>query len=156
MKAQTILVFTFIASSILIFATSCKKNSESCSESNISKAGGDDSHNMGMNCMQCHTSGGEGEGCFIAAGTVYNQAQSSTISSGTVKFYTGPNGSGTMVKSIAIDSKGNFHTTESVDVTNLYPAITGPNGTTQYMSTKAATGACNSCHGVSTDKLWAD
>ncbi len=156
MKINSVLFVLFFISIGTLFTMSCEKKNESCSESNISKAGGDDSHNMGMNCMQCHTSGGEGEGCFNVAGTVYNQAQTATVSSGTVKFYTGPNGTGSLVKSIAIDSKGNFHTTEAVDVSNLYPAITGPSGTTQYMSTKPPTGACNSCHGVSTDKLWSN
>lgn len=153
-KINSILLLFFTVSTLVLVNSSCEKNKSTCSESNISKAGGDDSHNMGMNCMQCHTSGGEGEGCFIAAGTVYNQSFNATLSSGNVKFYTGPNGSGNLVKTIAIDSKGNFHTTEAVDVSNLYPAITGPNGTTQYMSSKPGTGSCNSCHGASTDKLW--
>ena len=57
---------------------------------------------------------------------------------------------------LKIDSKGNFHTTESNDYTGLFPAITGPNGTTNYMSTVVPAGACNSCHGVSTAKLYAN
>lgn len=154
MKIYTVLFMFFFLSVGTVLTMSCEKNNESCTESNISESGSDDSHNMGLNCMQCHTSGGGGKGCFNVAGTVYNQAQTATVSSGTVKFFTGPNGTGNVVKSIAIDSKGNFHTTEAVDVSNLYPAITGPSGTTQYMSTKPPTGACNSCHGVSTDKLW--
>jgi cytochrome c553 len=156
MKIKSVLFVLFFLSTGAVVLLSCEKKNESCTESNISKSGGDDSHNMGLNCMQCHKSGGEGEGCFNAAGTVYNQALTATVSSGTVKFFTGPNGTGNLVKSIAIDSKGNFHTTEAVDVSNLYPAITGPSGTTQYMTTKPPTGACNSCHGVSTDKLWSN
>ena len=156
MKVNSLLIAVFAClTGVVLLMPSCEKH-ESCGESNISSAGSNESHNMGKNCMECHTSGGEGEGCFNVAGTAYNAALTSTLGSGTIKFYSGPNGTGTLVKTVAIDSKGNFHTTESVNVTNLYPAITGPGGTTQYMSSKPATGACNSCHGSSTDRLWAN
>jgi hypothetical protein len=155
MKITSILTVLFFVVGISVSLPSCKKDGD-CSVSNISSNGSDDSHNFGQNCLTCHKSGGEGKGCFNAAGSVYNTALSAHLSSGTVKFYTQPNGGGTLKYTVAIDSKGNFYTTESNTYTGLYPAITGPNGTTNYMSTTIGSGACNSCHGSSTSALFAN
>lgn len=155
MKVNTLLFSAFVLMTIVMATPSCKKNGK-CDEDNISEAGGDDSHNFGNNCMQCHTSGGEGEGCFSVAGSVSNSNLTAPLTAGTVKLYTGPNGTGTLKHSIQIDSKGNFHTTEAIDYTGLYAAITGPNGTTNYMGSSLSNGACNSCHGSATAKLYAN
>jgi cytochrome c553 len=155
MKTNSILSALFILVCSAFLLPSCDKEGD-CSVSNISAAGKNESHNFGQNCMTCHKSGGEGKGCFNAAGSVYNSALSAHLSSGTVKFYTQPNGGGTLKYTVAIDSKGNFYTTESNTYTGLYPAITGPNGTTNYMSTTIGSGACNSCHGASTSALFAN
>lgn len=120
----------------------------------VSKNFESESHNMGQNCMNCHKSGGEGEGWFNVAGTVYDSTKTNTYPNGTVKLYTGPNGTGNLVATIAVDNLGNFYTTESVSFgSGLYPAVQGKN-TVQYMGSATSTGQCNSCHGVSTDKLW--
>ena len=112
------------------------------------------SHNMGQNCMDCHKQGGPGEGWFEVAGTVYTENQSSLYPNATVKLYTGANGTGDAKYVIEVDGKGNFYTTANIDLSsNLYPAVEGTNGT-QYMSTPIASGQCNSCHGVSTSKIW--
>lgn len=153
MKINSILFILFIGITILGSTLSCKKEGN-CDEKNISEAGNDESHNFGMNCMQCHKSDGEGEGCFSVAGSVSNTSLAAPLTSGTVKLYTAANGGGTLKHTIQIDSKGNFHTTESIDYTGLYAAITGPGGTTNYMSSSLTNGACNTCHGVSTSKLW--
>jgi hypothetical protein len=134
------------------FLGSCKKSS-ACQEENISSAGSNRSHNKGMNCMQCHTSGGEGEGCFNVAGTVYQADLQNTVSSGKVELFTGPNGTGTLKYTIDIDNKGNFFTTASADYNGLYPKVTGPSGTSISMSSPLSTGACNSCHGASIAKI---
>lgn len=103
--------------------------------------------------MQCHTSGGEGESCFKVAGSVYDQALSSPMTNAVIRLYTQPNGQGTLKYTIYGDAKGNFHSTEDIDPTGLYPAVSGPTGT-QYMGSSLSTGACNSCHNNSTDKIW--
>ncbi|HNB81752.1 MAG TPA: hypothetical protein PLP34_06265 [Chitinophagaceae bacterium] len=122
---------------------------------NISAYNKTESHNMGRNCMDCHKSGGEGEGWFQVAGTVYTSSFSTTYPNSTVYLYTGPNGTGTLKYTVQVDGKGNFYTTESIDFgSGLYPAIKG-NTTTHYMSTVTSTGQCNSCHGVSNDKMFA-
>lgn len=115
------------------------------------------SHNPGKNCLGCHYSGGEGDGCFTLGGTVYDSTQSFTITSGTMKLYTGPNGTGDMVLSLGVDGRGNFYTGKNINfIGGLYPAITSNNGYTKYMSTPIKIGACNACHGVTTGKVWSN
>ena len=136
----------------MVATQGCEKEGN---ETNISATNGNKSHNMGQNCMNCHKSGGEGEGWFNAAGTVYNAAFTATKPNGTIKLYTGPDGTGTLKYTIQVDAKGNFYTTESISFgSGLYPSVTGTTGDVQYMSTAITTGACNSCHNVSTDKIW--
>jgi hypothetical protein len=149
-----IFVYLFISISFILSLQSCEKENEGCDEENISMAGEDDSHNKGQNCMQCHVEGGEGDGCFVVAGTVYDSLQLNTVSSGKMEFYTEPNGQGQKIETVQIDSKGNFFTTDLFNFQGLYPAVTGPNGITNYMGSPLSSGQCNSCHGVSTSRIW--
>lgn len=129
----------------------CEKENETL----ISKNNADESHNMGQDCLICHVQGGDGEGWFRVAGTLYNNSQTSTYPNGNVKLTTEPNGSGALVKTIEIDSKGNFYTTETVDFgTGLYVGVFGTSGEQKFMTSKISTGACNSCHGTTTEKIW--
>ena len=127
-----------------------------CHEDNISAAGSNKSHNKGQNCMVCHRSSGEGQGCFIAAGTVCDANMMNTVSSGKVDFYTGPSETGTLKQTVFIDGKGNFYTTAKFSPEGLYPVVTGPTGNKKMMGSALSSGECNSCHGSSTDKLWVD
>lgn len=144
-KINSILFSFFIVSSSLLFFYSCEKE-EACDEDNISKMGDDDSHNMGQNCMQCHMLGGEGEGCFVVAGTVYDTLSINTLNSGKIELFTGPDGTGNLVHTIQVDSKGNFYTTENFDIVGLYPVLSGPTGNKFYMGSSLTSGQCNSCH----------
>jgi hypothetical protein len=152
MKVFWLIVFVSAA----IFIGACEdKNEGSCDEVNISFHGGTESHNMGNSCMNCHSNGGPGEGCFNVAGTVYDSLQTNTLSNATVRLYTEANGGGILKHTIQVDAKGNFYTTENISASGLYAAIVGPT-TTQYMSSPLSTGNCNSCHGNSTDRIWGD
>ena len=155
MKTQKLIVISFMLSVLSISFFSCEKEG-GCGDTNISASGGNDSHNSGQNCMQCHTNGGKGEGCFSAAGSVYNSALISPISSGKVEFFTQANGAGQLMYTIQIDSYGNFYTTADMNVAGLFPRVTGPTGTQQSMSSSLSSGKCNTCHNVSTSKIWAD
>lgn len=122
---------------------------------NISAKNADKSHNMGKNCMQCHVNGGEGKGWFQAAGTVYKGDFSAVEPNGVVKLYTGPDGTGELRATIEVDAKGNFFTTNSIDFTGgLYPKITGTSGNSMAMGSPITNGQCNSCHGVTTNKIF--
>jgi len=150
MKKSIIAIFFIIG---LIAMNACKKENER-NDTKISSNGKSESHNMGQNCMNCHKSGGSGDGWFNIAGTVYDSLKVSTLVNSSVKLYTEPNGAGTLKYTIQVDAKGNFYTTENIDFgTGLYPSASGSN-TTKYMGSSITMGQCNSCHGVSTDKIW--
>jgi hypothetical protein len=142
----------FILLGFLFFLlTSCNSDGN---EKNISKYLSVRSHNMGMNCMQCHKEGGGGVGWFVAAGTVYDSLLVNTYPGATVKLYSGPNGTGTLIHTIEVDTKGNFHTTEAIDYgAGLYPVVVG-NLETKKMGNSISMGQCNSCHGVTTNRIW--
>lgn len=147
----------YLVSSILCIGFGAMTMMQACkktSETNISSHNANKSHNMGQNCMNCHKKGGEGEGWFYVAGTVYDSTKTRTYSNTTVKLYTGANGTGTLKYTIDGDQLGNFFTTNAIDFgTGLYPAVQGAN-VIIYMPTATTNGQCNSCHGVTTDKLW--
>lgn len=148
-------VFTIMLAAILgmIAVQSCEKEGKS-NVTNISSAGETESHNMGQNCMNCHKSGGEGKGWFNAAGTLYNEAGTETLKNGTVQLRTATKGGGDLRGTVIVDGKGNFYTTENIDFSGgVFPSVQGSTST-QHMSTTISNGQCNSCHGVSTAKLW--
>ncbi len=141
-------IIAFIFLGVTFF--SCNKNDET----NISSYNGNESHNMGKNCMECHKKGGKGEGRFNAAGTAYDSLGVNTYPNTTVKLYTEPNGGGILKHTIQVDALGNFYTTETIEFgSGLYPSITSKNSV-KYMSSKITNGQCNSCHGVSTSRIW--
>jgi len=81
---------TVISLMITFVILSCEDENENATK--ISTYNDDESHKAGHNCMSCHTPGGEGEGWFEVAGTVYDSTLIDTYPNATVKFYSGPNG----------------------------------------------------------------
>ncbi len=164
MKLLTALLAIFTL--VIISLQSCTKQS-AASESNSvggseigeNESGGGSSgngisHNMGLNCMNCHYSGGPGEGVFTVAGTVYDTSKAVTFPGATINLYTGPGGTGTLKYTLKADGSGNFHTTQSIDFTTaLYPAVQGKTST-HYMSTSISMGQCNGCHGITTNRIF--
>ena len=140
---------------LFIMALSSCESEGGCGESMQSSAGESESHNVGKNCVSCHSSGGSGEGCFSAAGTVYDSTLINTNNNATIKLYSQPNAGGTVVATLTADQLGNFYDTQNYDFSKgVYPSVTGAKGT-KHMGTMITTASCNSCHGVSTSKLWA-
>lgn len=154
MKFHTLLLVSYMLLVGTMSFYSCKKGKQ-CGETNISASGGHESHNFGMDCMNCHKSGGEGEGCFSVAGSVNKMNTTLPVSSGFVKLFTQPNGGGSLKYTIPIDSKGNFYSTDNIEYTGLYPVIVGSSGSQFSMSSSISTGACNTCH-TGSDKLIAN
>ncbi len=105
-----------------------------------------ESHNLGQNCMNCHTIGGIGEGIFTIAGSVYQSDLITSYPNLTINLYTEINGGGELIKKINGDGLGNFYSTDSTEFgSGVYPAIT--NGSSiKYMPQLTTTGSCNSCH----------
>ena len=151
MKLKLTTLFIALASLGLTFQ-SCEKDEN---ETKVSYYSASESHNEGQNCMSCHVSGGDGEGWFTVAGTVYETNKTTTNPKSTVRFYTGAGGTGTLKATVEVDARGNFYTTESVDFGNgLYTMVESSTGNKEYMAGKVTSGACSSCHGSSTDRVW--
>ena len=105
--------------------------------------------------MNCHHAEGDGEGIFRAAGSVYDTTQITPFPNANIILYTGPNGSGSVVKNIEVDEKGNFYTTESISFeSEIYVSVLNPNGTETFMNTALNNGECNSCHGSSSVRIF--
>lgn len=132
----------------ILFACEEKEGSEGEEVGGQSTASGT-SHNTGKNCMNCHQ--------FTAAGSVYNKALSSGFQGAVVKLTTQANGAGTVLGTFTVNKSGSFYTSSAINFgTGVYPSVIGSSGNTKYMSSAITTGACNSCHGVSTSKIWAE
>jgi len=107
------------------------------------------SHNTGRDCLSCHR--------FTAAGSVYNKALSAGFSGAVVKLTTAANGAGTVLGTFTVNKSGSFYTSSSINFgTGVYVNVTGSSGNTKYMSSAITLGACNSCHGSSTSKIWVE
>jgi len=152
MKMNVINSIAIAAMIIGLFACGEDDNDEQL----VSGNGSTESHKAGENCMNCHKSGGSGEGIFVVAGTVYNSNKTAVYPDATIRLYDGPNATGSLKGMIEVDAKGNFYTTESIDFgTGLYVAVEG-NTTTNHMIAKVTDGACNKCHDDSSNRVWAD
>jgi cytochrome c553 len=115
-----------------------------------------ESPKMTGNCMNCHSPNGNGKGCFIIGGSVYDTTQTVENPYATIMFYTQPNGGGQLVATLDVDSTGNFYTTNVINFNSgLYPAIMSKKSKeVQYMPSSTVTGACGSCHGVTNARIW--
>ncbi len=144
--------FLIIITSLTFTIQSCNKNKTS-----ISKSNSNESHNLGQNCMVCHTGkseAGKKTGAFTVAGSVYDLLQTNANPNATINLYTEPGGAGTLKSTIEVDTKGNFYTTASIDFgAGLYPSIKGSTSTF-HMGSPITSGQCSSCHGVTTGKVY--
>lgn len=125
-----------------------------CETGPDSRYGGTESHNMGRNCQSCHLPDGPGEKCWAVAGTAYDSLSGATATQVTVRLYTQRNDSGELRLTLEGDALGNFYTSNDPGTgAGLYPSVTSASGHTSHMQGRISTGACNSCHGVSTDRI---
>ncbi len=151
MKLKIILNTILVLGAVLI-GQSCENEGEN--ETKISSKNSNESHKMGENCMSCHKKGSSGEGWFNVAGTVYTELKTTAYPNATIKFYTEPNGAGTLKYTVFGDARGNFYTTENIDFgSGLYTSVQGAT-TTNHMISPVTSGQCNSCHSSSTEKIW--
>ena len=146
---------TFLFIAMLLIFGSCEKDDSEKNETKISRHYDDESHNNGQNCMDCHKSGGDGESWFTVAGSVYDSLKTNPSPNGTIKLFTEPGGTGTWILTVEVDGLGNFYTTEAVSFDgHVYPVVESAQGNVIGMKAPTPTGQCNSCHGVTTDKIW--
>lgn len=142
---------------------------------NVSKSGERRSHNVGRNCLGCHQEKGPGKGRFVLAGTLYGP-DGVPLPDVKLKLFAraeGPDGGRPgygepaifkdEVRTIEVDAKGNFFTTEalpaSYPASALYPQFFLADGVTPLkrtdtgaaaqMGAGVTTGGCNFCHSAS-------
>ena len=153
---KKISVYTFY-SIVLLTAVNLQSCAKDSTKVVVSSSNSKESHNLGKNCMSCHTSGteaGNEGGVFNIAGSVYDSTLLNANSNSTIYMYTGPGATGTLKYTIPVDQNGNFYATGGVDFSvALYPVVQG-SSSTYHMSSPTSSGACNSCHNVTTDKIW--
>lgn len=136
----------------LLTVTACSHYDDIMANGKESSYGGE-SHNSGQNCMRCHNESEYSEavlegGWWHVAGTVYGGKAKD------VELWTGPNRTGEKVYSLQVDPIGNFFTAKIVNFKGgVYPVVVKKDGSVKAMSTAINTGACNSCHGVTTESI---
>jgi hypothetical protein len=154
MKARPIHILPGIL--VVVASLSLVACHESDDDAKISRSGSDESHNAGKNCMTCHSPGGSGEYVFTVAGTVYRPDLVSVHPGASTRFYAEANGAGDLVTSLEVDARGNFYTTEFIDLTaGPYVSVEGQVAT-HTMQSPVTEGACNACHGVTVDVIYAE
>lgn len=142
--------------SIFFVLVGCEKD-ENGNEYLVSENFSEESHNAGEDCMSCHVPGGNADGWFTVAGSVFNKELDELATNGVVELTTEPQSAGSIIATIEIDAKGNFYTTEAINLAGgLYATVESQDGSKAYMITEVTTGSCNSCHGSSTDKIWVE
>jgi hypothetical protein len=136
------IISVVIALLIILSAISCEQ------EKNNGAMGS--SHNAGKNCISCHSN-------FKLAGSVYNKSFTKIYSGVKIKVTTQSNGQGSVLVTMNSDNSGNFYTGTSISFgSGVFVSAENTSGTVQYMNTSITSGACNSCHGSSTSKMWAE
>jgi hypothetical protein len=139
--------FTLIATAIVAY--SCTHVSGTYISAHGSLAGS----SMSGNCMDCHKTGFD-KGGFIVGGTVFTADGSNKNPNGTVYLHSlAPDSTGTdsLIATIEVDGVGNFYTTHFYDLSQgVYPSVTSSSGNKAFMTEPTTSGACNSCHGLST------
>lgn len=141
-----------LATGILLFAWGCKHGR--CENGPTSVAGTERSHHVGENCQSCHLPDGDGKGCWTVAGTIYNPNGTQVATHARVLLFGSPLGQGGEQLSLDDDDLGNVYTSQDVNFSSgLYPAVISAAGDTAFMLEAIRDGACNRCHGNTTERI---
>jgi len=112
------------------------------------------SHNAGENCRSCHHPDGPGEVCWNIGGTVYDHQAIQPVAAVQARLFVGPLGTGGVKYQFQSDQNGNVYTSEDITFgIGLFPAVINAAGDTAFMTESINDGACNRCHGVSTERI---
>ena len=153
LKSKFTLLIFLVLTSFLI--SDCSHYDMEKRISMTSTNGEDESHNNGQNCMNCHSQGKKGEGWFNMAGSVYKIDKVTHNANGKIHLFTEPNGQGVLKYTLEVDGKGNFYTTKEINFEGgLYPAHESSQGVFAFMQSPTISGQCQSCHNISTDKIF--
>ncbi len=135
----------------LLFLPSCKHGK--C-EDGGSSSSSRSSHNAGENCRSCHHPDGPGEVCWNIGGTVYDHQGTQPVTAAQVRLFGGPQGTGGVKYQLQSDRNGNVYTSEDITFgIGLFPAVINSSGDTAFMTEAINDGACNSCHGITAERI---
>ena len=130
-----------------------------------SKIGELRSHNVGKDCLACHSIEGAGRGIYTVAGSVYKPDGETPYPNIKVNFYPGKNRLENPVAVLEVDGNGNFYTTKEImpgskgdgEVGLLYPSVVTDHGEySMPVAFSISMGGCNSCHGVDVARIFAE
>ena len=130
-----------------------------------SKIGELRSHNVGKDCLSCHSIEGAGRGIYTVAGSVYKPDGETPYPNIKVNFYPGKNRLENPVAVLEVDGNGNFYTTKEMmpggkgdgEIGLLYPSVVTDHGEySMPVSFSISMGGCNSCHGVDVARIFAE
>ncbi|MES2725780.1 MAG: hypothetical protein V4643_01670 [Bacteroidota bacterium] len=128
---------------------------DSLQKNGVESSANKSSHNSGQDCMRCHNDD-KHEASFYAwwnvAGTIF-KGSGALNTEARIELWSEPNGKGFRILSLATDKDANFYSEKIIKFNGgCYPiAISGVD--TVAMSQSFNGGGCNSCHGVSTNKI---
>jgi len=142
---RKVLALLVMSMAIVFFACEDEEGEDVDGQSSVSGT----SHNTGKDCMDCHH--------FTIAGSVYNKALTSVFPAAVVKLTSQANGEGTVLGTFTVDKSGSFYASSAISYgSGLYVSVLGSSGNVKHMNSAITSGACNSCHGPSTSKVWAE
>lgn len=148
------ILFTFIVFSFLV---ACSHYDELQKNSKESKAGEDESHNTGQDCMSCHNNSSNeasSEGWWNVAGSVFSN--NSPANNVTVELWSEPKGKGYKIVSLTSDKKGNFYTNKIINFNGgCYVKVTDGTKVKYMDQIFAGNKSCSSttCHGGTQSKI---
>lgn len=141
--------------SIIAIVSACSHYEELKSNPKESASGDDESHNAGQNCGSCHNKSGTEaaqEGWWTVSGTVF-KTNGSAQKSATIELWEKPGKQGKLIKRLVTDDLGNFYTDQILNFNGgCYPVVYAASGELE-MSSAFNGGSCNSCHGVTEERI---
>jgi hypothetical protein len=147
---------------LVVVTSQCSHYDQLQKHGKESTAGSTESHNFGQDCMTCHNEKGNEASLeykwWNIAGSVTDDSGDRPFTNGTIELWSKPDREGTLYYSLPIDALGNFYTSKIVKFNGTCFPVVVNNATGNYesMSTAFHSGGCSSCHGVTTDKIYAD
>jgi len=132
--------------SVILFSGISLISCDNAKKNLISQHGQSKSHKAGRECLECHRSGGSGSGNFALAGTVYQSDGISVYPNASIQIWTESMASGTILETIEVDAKGNFFTTDPIEINSGYFFAAVDNNLAAHMLAPVTNGACNDCH----------
>lgn len=85
---------------------------------------------------------------------MYNSQGQQPVAGVQVRLFGAAQGAGGVRYQLQTDANGNVYTSENITFGNgLFPAVISASGDTAFMTEAISDGACNRCHGQSTERV---